>query len=210
MREVQNKLSEISGFLSSNKDFLHKKIEDSKTRLKVRKRDHVVLERKLGLTQQVLEVVRQLQEELIEQNIKFINEFLTQGVNIVYPDRGLIVQARIGDRGSRKTMEFFVGELKDGEYLFTPLIRASGGGVQVLVAFLLQILVIINRGLARFVLLDELFMQVSAEYIPNLFELFRMLKEEFQVDILLISQDPRLIAGATKKYRCAKGEISEV
>lgn len=158
------------------------------------------------LLEKTSEVFRQIQELASINSVEFISSFLTRGIRIVF-DRDLEIKIEIGDRGDRKTAEIWVIETKDNRQIPVKVTEGVGGGIQVVLSFLLQVLVILNRKLNRTIFIDEQFTQVSNEYIDGLFELFVMLIDEFDFKILLITHDKRMIDRATKTYEIRGGEI---
>ena len=156
------------------------------------------------------EVMREVQDRLSKNTIEYLNNFLTRGIHVVYPNRNLTVVIEIGDRGSRKTAEIVVVDGDVYPQVRVPVNEGTGGGLRVVIAFLLQVLVILNRDLQRIVFLDESFVQVSHDYTEGLFDLFEMLIEEFQFKILLVTHDKRFVEKADKVYQVDKGKIREL
>lgn len=183
-------------FRCSDKELKEKRVEYKK-----------VIE-KQTLCQKVSEAIKVLQQSLSEDSVAFVQEFLTLGLQTVYPERGFQVYLDVGDRATRKTLEIFIRSPdKDGNVITSHLTKGSGGGIQVIVAVLLQVLTIRNRDLQRVIFLDEALSAVSSEYLPGLRDLIQTLKEEFGFKFLAITQDPRFIELADKTYKVENGRF---
>lgn len=156
---------------------------------------------------QVLEVVKHLQEQVSEKTVQYLNTFLSEGLRIVFPEKEVQVYIKIGDHGTYKTAEVWMKETVDGFEVDRPLKGNFGGGLQVVVAPLLQVLVIIDRGLERVLFLDEQFTQVSAEYQEGLFNFLRLLIDQMGFKILLVTQQDTFTQRADRVYYMRNGKV---
>ena len=163
----QKRIQSISDKIDTARRSVGLSISDSLSVIKRKKEELRLQEADVVELTKLSEVVLHLQEQLISSNIEFFNKFFTQGVRTVYHDREIDIIFELGDRGSRKTLMIYVGENKEDGYVKSELNKASGGGIRVLVSFLMQILVIVNRGMSRFLCMDEAFSAISSEYIES-------------------------------------------
>lgn len=157
------------------------------------------------LTRKTAEAARMLQELVSGNTISYVEEFLTRGLLAVYPTKRIRIRIAIGDRGTTKTAEIFGEEEIDGHVVLRPLENNFGGGIQVIIAPLLQALTIINRGLHRVLFLDESFLQVSEEYQDGVLILLKVLVKQFDFKILLITQLAEYARQADRIYYIRDG-----
>lgn len=157
--------------------------------------------------EKVLEVVKYLQEQVSEKTVAYLNTFLSEGLRIVFPEKEVTVYIRVGDHGVYKTAEVWMREEVDGYVVDRPLKGNFGGGLQVVVAPLLQVLVILDKGLERVLFLDEQFTQVSMEYQDGLFNFLRLLIERFEFKILLVTQQDSFTKRADQVYYMRNGRV---
>lgn len=172
--------------------------------------EHIEATKKSDTLGMVSEVFRVIQDKASMTTVDFLNEFLTRGVNAVFHDRDFKVYLDVGQRGTRKTATIRIKHDVRGYVIDHPLVGFTGGGPQVVVAFLLQVLVIVNRNQQRIVFVDEFFTQVSAEYRPGLFQLFQMLIADFQFSFLLITHDRSFVDQSDRVYEMNRGSIRKV
>lgn len=159
-----------------------------------------------NILKEVSESMKVLQESVSKSTITFVETFLTKGVQSVYHDRNFKIRLVVGDRGQRKTLSVRVVEtLEGGSVIESDITNGSGGGIRVVVSFLLQVMTILNRGLEPTVFLDENFSAVSSEYLDGLFEVIGELKSEFGFNFLMITQDPRFHKYADSTYKVKSG-----
>lgn len=95
----------------------------------------------------------------------------------------------------------------------TPVMEARGGGMAVVVAFLLRLVVLLlTPGARRVLFLDESFSHVSAEYEPRLAEFLREVCDRAGVQIVMITHSTAYEDLADKHYRLELGAdgITEV
>lgn len=200
--EIYSDLEYLQRHLNDSYDRTNKRVEELRKQKQKQSRDLEELEA-------VSEVMRNLQERLSANSTSFLNEFASNAVQQVFHDTDLSVEISIGDRGTRKTAEIYVLENHDGITVRSPLVRGNGGGVQVIMALVIQALVIYNRGLSRYLFIDEYFTQISDDYVDSLIEMLDTLHKEFGFRTLLITHDRRFIARADKIYTMNKGELTE-
>lgn len=185
----------------------YRKVKSSLDTAQITLSSCVQLESRLA---KVSESLKLIQSIVSEQTVEYVQEFLTKGLRSVYCNRQFKVILNIGDRGNRKTLKVFIEETKeDGSVVVSSLNDGSGGGIQVVIAFLLQVLTILNWKLTRVIFLDEALSAVSSEYLPGLFELIRELIDRFGFSFLSISQDPRFISYSTSSYTMVNGSLTK-
>lgn len=148
-----------------------------------------------------------IQDRLSADSVQFVQDFLTKGIRTVYKDRALSMECEVVDRGPHKALIIRTVEEREGRQIKSHVTRASGGGIQVLVSFLFQVLFIMSRNMRRVLFLDESFTQVSREYREGLGELLNMLTVELGFDILLVTHDREFEEIADAVYVMKAGEV---
>jgi hypothetical protein len=156
----------------------------------------------------VTNAVTELQEVVSSHTISFVETFISKGIQAVYTDRRFSTSLRVGEIAKRKTLTIFVIEDKGEDGVIqSDLSDGAGGGIQAVVSFLFQVLTILNQKSYRILFLDEALSAISSEYLPGMFDLVNGLIEQYGFRFLMISQDPRFSALATKTYHMKAGAI---
>ena len=181
-----------------------------------------VIARKHALVEQ-LEANRKTMSELAEEKAKLVKcintldvliqtisakgigrveTVVTNGLQLVFgPEISCFLEKKEGARGTtyririKKHTEF-------GDVVEDPF-EAFGGGVVNLTAFLLRVLLHHRFKLAKLLVLDESFNNVSTEggYLERTSELLRSLADDYGFDILTVTHQPELAARAIRGYR---------
>lgn len=137
-------------------------------------------------------------EELRER----IETLVTYGLQAVF---GMDMTFRVvpGQERGQATMRFAVESTMNGTEVVTDVLDARGGGVASIIGFILRtvVLALSPNATRRFLVLDETFGMVSAEYIEPLSDLLRKLVDETGVQMLVVTHEPRLGMKADKLYR---------
>lgn len=95
-------------------------------------------------------------------------------------------------------------KIKTGE-LETSVMDARGGGLAAVTGFLIRAAVLLFKPDARkFMWLDEVFAQLSEEYVPRMAEFIRDLCERTGLQIVLTTHQPEFADAAHKVYRIEK------
>ncbi len=104
-------------------------------------------------------------------------------------------------RANRPEFSFVLRSTVDGEVLETGILDARGGGVAAVAGFLLRIVVLLlKKDVRRFLLLDETFAQLSAEYEPGLADFLRELVDKTDTQIVLITHSSAYSDVADRAY----------
>ena len=152
-----------------------------------------------------------------EQIIK-IQSLVTLALQNIFTDRDYSLDIVFGERGVDRTVELVLVEKKEVSTsegtnrieLRTSFEDGIGGGVMVVVGFLLQVYFIIYFDLEEVIFCDESFSQLSDVYLPNLLEFIKVLCKEKDFRIVLISHDPRITEEADFIYRVDSGVVTKV
>jgi hypothetical protein len=118
-----------------------------------------------------------------------IEELVTRGLQVIF-DESLSFHLIQSVRGNAAQVDFVIRSQSAPEYggtvVETPVLEARGGGMAVVVAFMLRLTVLLLTPDARRALfLDESFGHVSAEYEPRVAEFLREVCDKAGVQIVL-------------------------
>lgn len=136
-----------------------------------------------------------------------IETLVTHGLQTIFGDDDLrfaIVQEM---KARRMEVRFVIRSKVDGQELETSIMDARGGGVAAVAGFLLRLIVtLLKTDTTHFLLLDETFGQLSADYEPALAEFMRELVDKTSAQIVLITHSTAFEDVADKLYRFTLGK----
>lgn len=116
-----------------------------------------------------------------------IESLVTQGLRTIFSEDMSFHIISETKRGNAH-VEFVVRSAVDGEIVETPVLGARGGGVAVVVGFLLRLVVLLlTPSSRRLMLLDESFAQLSEDYEPRLAEFLAELVKKTDLQILMVT-----------------------
>lgn len=152
-----------------------------------------------GQLEQVVVLLQAMQEVWKQRFEAAVGQVVSRGLTAVFGEQ-LDLLVELGQSGSQPTARFAV---RDSRGLETDVIDARGGGLVNVAAFLLRVLLLLSARppMARILILDETFVNVSAEYGPALVELLRRIVDEGGFQILLVSHRDDLTDAADVVYR---------
>ena len=131
-----------------------------------------------------------------------IEELVSRGLQTVFDDT-LSFHIVQSTRGKTSVVEFVIRTTLGDRVVDTNVMESRGGGIAVVVGFLLRVVVMLLRTGPRqedLLLLDETFAMVSVEYLPVLAEFLRSIVDETGIQIILITHQKELVEGADKVY----------
>jgi len=121
-----------------------------------------------------------------------IARIVSKALEAVFPDP---YEFRISFEQKRGRTEAVLSFVREGEEV-DPLSSAGGGAVDVAsFALRLAALLLSRPAQRRVLILDEPFRFVSAGYRANVAEMLRVLSEELDVQLVLVTHDPQLVLG---------------
>jgi hypothetical protein len=126
-----------------------------------------------------------------------VGAVVSKGLGDIWPGLQLVVE--MTEHGVNPIVKF---SLRHAHGLETD-VADSGGGRLVVAAFLVELLVHLSARppLMRFLALDEVFKDVSVEYVPALIELLKRLAEEGNFQFLLSTHRQDLMEAGDAVYR---------
>ena len=146
-----------------------------------------------------------LTQKVAEKGVGRVETVISQGLGLVFgPNVSCVLDKKEGARGTTYKVKIKV-ITPEGEVIGDPMESFGGGPVNV-TAFLLRVLMLHRFKLARVMVLDETFNNVSAEYLPAVSDLLKSLATDFNFTILAVTHQPQLAHAADRVYAVG-GEI---
>jgi len=142
--------------------------------------------------------------EIISANgIGKIESIVSAGMHQVFQDKtiGLVVEKKETSRGYSYRLL-----VKHGDTIGNPM-ASFGGGVQNVVAFLLRVILIKRFKLAKLLVADESFNNISADYIPKVSEMLQTLANDHGFTILAVTHQAKLAEAAKNIYEVVPGKV---
>lgn len=111
-----------------------------------------------------------------------------------------------GESGGQVTLEPVIRSRHGGEAVDTPVLDAQGGGIAVVVGFVLQlVMVMLTPGARKVLFLDETFAFVSVAFRQRLAEFLREVADRTGVQVVMITHDEVYAEYADARVRLALG-----
>lgn len=127
--------------------------------------------------------------------------------NIFY-DKRYSVKIELEDkRGKSLTFLLVDSTISDEEPIESDIRNEVGGGVRVVVSFIVQIFYILSKHAYPVILLDEPFTQISADYIDPFFAFIKALIQEKDMMVVIITHVDEFRHYANMSYRIQDGHI---
>lgn len=170
-------------FFQKRKDSLNREIDD--------------LQEEITMLEKVEELFKHLLDENIHQYAESFSEIVTEGLSYVFHDQNLTFQVNVEKKHGGIWVEF---ETASDEVTGQP-IESFGGGVLSVESLILRILVLMEKDLSRYLILDESLGALSEEYIDQMSKFISQMSERFDVDILLVTHNDAFLDHADTVYR---------
>ena len=141
-----------------------------------------------------------------EQSIGQLENLINCALKTIFYDRRYRIKISLSDESKKdKSFSFDVvnevsGELED-------LRDGSGAGMRAIISFVILSYYLISFN-SPYIFADELYSQISQEYITGFFEFVHKLCEENNLVFVLISHDPRLINYADQIIQVVEGRVT--
>lgn len=150
-------------------------------------------------------VLDKLTQEVAAKGVGRVEHVVTQGLQVVFGPRvSCVLEKKEGAKGTSYKVKLKV-QTADGDVVGDPMGSFGGGPVNVM-AFLLRVLMLHRFKLARMLVLDETFNNVSREYLGAVSALLKTLTEDHGYTIFAVTHQPELAARADLAYQVG-GEI---
>jgi len=152
------------------------------------------LERVTALLTSVGEEAQQFAQRQVE-------ELVTRGLQVIFGSE-LSFHVVQSTRANASSVEFVIRSQYADRAVDTPVLEARGGGMAVVVAFMLRLVVLLlTPGTRKILFLDESFAHVSKEYETRLAEFLREVTEKSPVQVVLVTHSDAYGDLADRRYR---------
>lgn len=153
-----------------------------------------------------LSILKKMLDISNNDTINVFSKFITTGLRSIF-NKDYSIEFVVKDRGNKnKVIEIM---FKDGENESIPIDDAIGGGVQVIIGFLLQVIILKVFNKRMFILLDESLVQVSKQYLPATMKFIKEMSREHGLVTLVITHVD-LSDYADVSYEMVNGELREI
>lgn len=203
--QLKSRSISIKSDITSSK----RKLKDSKDKLGEAESKIDGLREKYRVQEKSVEVLKEVIEGMSKDHIKQVEDLVTFGLHTIFYDREYALKIEVTDKRNTKSAEIFLLEQKE-DSIIKSAEDEIGGGVRVVIGFILQVFYIQYFEQNDIIFADEAFSQLSDRYIEGLMEFINRLAEKRDFKVVLISHDERLTSQADKVYMVNEGEIELV
>jgi DNA repair ATPase RecN len=144
----------------------------------------------------VIAAVEATQQTQLKQKLE---KFVSRALTVIF-DRPYQFIVDYETRGQQSDVTF---KVMDEGGNAQPLKDAHGGGLFVVTAFVLRVIILLSARpqLRRFIVQDEPFIQVSNEYRENLVQFIQAFAKSADMQFIFVTHEPELAAIGDKRYR---------
>lgn len=161
----------------------------------------VELEARRDALDQAAEVLLRFGEERQAEIVGRVETLVTHGLQTVFGE-DMTFHIVAEQKAKSQQYDFVIRSTFGERVIETPVMDARGGGVAVVVGFLLRLLlVLLRRDTRPLLVLDESFSHVSEEYVPRLGAFIRELVDSTDVQIIMVTHDPAFVEFTDTAYR---------
>lgn len=147
-------------------------------------------------------VLDDIVDRFSETAIRRLENLLCLGVKKIFSDRDYAIKIKVSDKRNNRCAELF---LLENENEFPLKDSMVGGGVLVVVGFLIQCFYVSNLPVQKTVFLDEAFTQISDEYLDTFMQFIKGLANRIGLSVILITHDKRFVEFGDRVYTVNKG-----
>lgn len=163
------------------------------------------------LLQKVSVFFRNLIDQEVLETVKLFDEMQTEGLRTIFYDQDLSVESKVDIQRGKVSVEFDVVHKKEnGHVIKGSSLNQFGGAVLAVQSFILRVLLSRKNGLRNFFVFDETFPSFDGNYAGKFAEFINYLSEKMNLDVLLVTHDPKMYQHAKKKYRIRKDSSGKV
>jgi ABC-type transport system involved in cytochrome bd biosynthesis fused ATPase/permease subunit len=176
--------------------------------------DVAALKEELARHERIAALLTTVGEQRQESAQRQIEELVTRGLQAIF-DESLSFHMVPSVRNSQAQVDFVIRSvylLQDDDQpvdaplvVETPVLEARGGGMAVVVAFALRlVMLLLTPGTRRLLVLDESFAHVSREYEPRVAEFIRQVCD-YGVQVVMVTHSDAYSDLADARYRLELG-----
>lgn len=190
IEELQRKSDRIEGFYQA-----------LKTRRTALEEEIVAIKNEIDILTKASAVLKHLLDVMVKDEISKMAGLVTYGLKAVFQDQNLTFVPNITKKNDKVHIELKTQNNGiEGEF------GSYGGSVAVVESFLLRVLCLLKKNMARLMLLDETFASVGEEYIANTSNLISELSKKLKLDILLVTHQKEFQTHADHIYRVQESD----
>lgn len=152
----------------------------------------------------VSELFQLLLDQLVNQQVKSVQDVVTDGLRAIFHDQELAFEAVVSSKHNRAWVDFFIrrgAEGDPGSHRGKPL-EGFGGGPASVASLILRVIVLLKLKRYPLIMLDESLGAVSEEYVDRTGQFLRTLCDKAGIDILLVTHKPSFLDHSTRSYKC--------
>ena len=169
--------------------------------LNVRRREVEQLTVRIDKLGKVGELLRALMDKLVLDQVRTIEEVVTEGLHAIFPDLSLAFEAEVGTKYNKIAIDFFIRQgVDEGAIRGSPM-DSFGGGPTSVSSLGLRLLALLRLKRFPLLLLDETLAAVSDEYIDDAGAFLRKLAASTGVDILLVTHKASFLDHAQNAFQ---------
>lgn len=162
----------------------------------------VMLKQQITLHEKVTSLLNTIGEERQQKAQTTIESLVTMGLQTIFgSELSFHLIQRVS--GNKAQIEFIIRTtLSDGSIIDTDVMSSRGGGLSSVVGVLLRLVILLlSKPSNSFLVLDESFSHVSAEYLDRVSDFLKEVTTKTNVQIILITHQTELIENADICYR---------
>lgn len=182
---IQRRINVIGGFYGA----LKKQEADLEAEVKQLKEEVEILTK-------ASVVIKHLLNIMVKDEISKMADLITYGLKTIFEDQSLVFLPKILKKNEKIHIELkTVSNGLEGEF------SSFGGSVAVIESYLLRLLCLLKKKMAKLMLLDETFAAIGDEYIANTSKLINQLSKKLGIDTLLLTHNKDFLNYADNVYR---------
>jgi hypothetical protein len=177
-------------------------------------KDVAALQEELSRHERIAALLTTVGEQRQETAQRQIEELVTRGLQAIF-DESLSFHMSSSVRNNQAQVDFVIRSvylIQDDDQpvdapvvVETPVLEARGGGMAVVVAFALRlVMLLLTPGTRRLLVLDESFAHVSREYEPRVAEFIRQVCD-YGVQVVMVTHSDAYSDLADARYRLELG-----
>lgn len=170
--------------------------------LEVRRLEVVALSSRIDRLALVGELLRALMDKLVLDQVKSVEEIVTEGLKTIFFDQGLRFEAEVAQKYNKVAIDFFFRQGTDATAVRGHPLESFGGGPSSIASLVLRLLSLLRLKRAPVILLDETLGAVNGdEYIDAAGQFLNKLATTTGIDILYVSQKAAFMDHADIAYQ---------
>lgn len=210
MIESYNTLRDRALSIKSKKELSTKNLLNAQNLLNSKLEELKQVKENRLIQESSIKVLNNIIELMSKENIKQIVDIATYALQTIFTDKDYALELEIRELRSKNSCELYLIDSTDKDNIIKAHINDTGGGIKVVISFVLQIFYIMYYNLNRILFLDEALSAVSIEYIPSLMTFIKSLSEQRGFTFLAVCHDNRFFEYADKIYLMRDGVLTDI